>query len=164
MNHRLTKAGKLDGRTFNGGARKGAGRPISKERQAWIDFALETIVVKEFRHGQIRRVKKMRLEVIMEKLFHLAIEGNVRAIHVYLDRTEGKAVTPKPEANELPVKDPTRYSVDEILVLAYGDPAVHILPSRSIKEGTEIDELIESIEEATDAISKGTFLPTTPLE
>ena len=162
MNHRLIKSGRIDGRAFNGGARKGAGRPISVLDRYYIKFALEKVVVREFRHGQIRRVKKTRLQVAMDKLFKMSMEGNLKAIRVFLDRTMGKPGIDRSERRER-VKDHSRYEFEQLLEFAYGNPSTRpSLASFSRKEGIEVDDLIESIFEATDAISKGKFLPKPP--
>lgn len=98
--------GRIDRRKFNGGVRPGAGRPRSLKRQAqdtyMLNFMMEKILVREFRHGQIRWVKKTRLQIQMEALYKKAVEGkgNVRAIHMFLDRALGKAVRPRPEKAE----------------------------------------------------------------
>ena len=91
-----------DRRKFNGGARRGAGRPRSAHRQMMDAFMMEKILVREFRHGQIRWVKKTRLQIQMEALYKKAVggKGNVRAIHMFLDLALGKAERPKPEKPE----------------------------------------------------------------
>jgi hypothetical protein len=77
---------------FNGGARKGAGRPLSPSRILWLSFALEEIVVKQRSHGQVRLVKKSRLILALEKLFEIGMrgDGDVRALSKWLDHTIGK--------------------------------------------------------------------------
>lgn len=86
--------GKKDGRRNNGGARIGAGRPIGPSRKEFYDILLQEVVVSEFRHGQIRRVKKTWLKAILDELAHQALYGpkeyRIRAAKAYLDITLGK--------------------------------------------------------------------------
>lgn len=53
---------------------------------------MEWVVVKEFRHGQVRRVKKRLITAMLDSLFKIAIRdgGNTKAIRLYLDATLGK--------------------------------------------------------------------------
>ena len=84
-------SGRFDRRAFNGGRRAGAGRPLSPERQAAVDFALEEVVVKERRYGQVRLVKKTRMRVITDTLYSLAKQGNLSAIKELNNRMIGRA-------------------------------------------------------------------------
>jgi hypothetical protein len=84
-----------DGRKNNGGARKGAGRPLSPVNLAILEYMNEDVIVKEFKHGQIRRIKKKRLEELLDQLVELGLKGNVRAIRAYFDITIGRPVIHK---------------------------------------------------------------------
>lgn len=95
-----------DGRVNNGGARKGAGRPLSPLNQAILRYMNEDVVVKELSHGQIRRIKKKRLEALLDQLVIMGLrDGNVRAIKAYFDITIGKPVIYK-EGKKSP-REPT---------------------------------------------------------
>lgn len=98
---------RADGRRFNGGPRRGAGRPRSKARLMMDASALGKVVVREFRHGQIRWVKKTRLELQLDALFKKGVEGdgNLRALNKYLDLALGKPETPKREKPEKERRD-----------------------------------------------------------
>lgn len=89
----LGKAKYRDGRRNNGGARVGAGRPIKqRSRKAIEAYLAEEIIVKEFRHGQIRRVKKPVLIAVLDELRNRALKhGDLAAIKLYFDITLGKA-------------------------------------------------------------------------
>lgn len=82
-----------DGRRHNGGARRGAGRPISSAHRKILDeHLMQEVIVMEFRHGQMRRVKKYKIVAVLDKLFDQALKyHDVRAAHLYLDLTLGKA-------------------------------------------------------------------------
>lgn len=82
-----------DGRRNNGGARRGAGRPISSAHRKILDeHLMQEIVVMEFRHGQMRRVKKYKIIAILDTLYNRAIKyRDVRAANLYLDLALGKA-------------------------------------------------------------------------
>jgi len=83
-----------DGRRNNGGARRGAGRPISNVQRKLIEeYLMQEIVVKEFRYGQMRRVKKRIITAILDQFRNRALKGDVRAAHLYLDMTIGKALS-----------------------------------------------------------------------
>ena len=88
--------GKKDGRRNNGGARVGAGRPISAKHRLMIEkHLMSETIVKERRHGQIRYVKKTVLKAMLDELFRQAIQNNdIRAARAYLDLTLGKPRTP----------------------------------------------------------------------
>src|SRR5436189_139662 len=91
----------MDGRKNNGGYRPGSGRPLSSARQIALEFGMEIITVKEFRCGQMRKVKKTRNEVMLDALFHLAhYERNRRATCLLLDLYLGKPTAPKNELDE----------------------------------------------------------------
>lgn len=82
-----------DKRRKNGGTRAGAGRPLSPAHQRLLnEHLMEWVVVKEYRHGQVRRVKKRLITAMLDALFKKAIqgEGNTRAIKAYLDLALGK--------------------------------------------------------------------------
>ena len=66
---KLTKSGRIDGRCFNGGARKGAGRPRKTMTKKLSDFWNETVIVLERRGPQMRRVKKSRYESMLDTQF-----------------------------------------------------------------------------------------------
>ncbi|EKD23724.1 MAG: hypothetical protein ACD_81C00189G0007 [uncultured bacterium] len=85
-----------DGRRNNGGARIGAGRPVSDPyRQMLEAYLREEIKVKEFRHGQMRWVKKTRLKATLDILWLQGVKyRDVRAINLYLDITQGKPTVP----------------------------------------------------------------------
>ena len=99
---KYVKSGKIDKRWSNGGARIGAGRPLSQDRIFAIEHALEKIVVKERRYGQVRRVKKPRIIVVLDKLYNLGM-GNptydnrtqIKALKIFLDLALGKPVRNK---------------------------------------------------------------------
>lgn len=96
---------KTDRRVNNGGARKGAGRPLSLQNKMVLDHMNEEIVVKEYSYGQIRRVKKKRLEALLDRLFIMGIKDrNIRAIKAYLDITSGKSriIRDKPVRKKTP--------------------------------------------------------------
>lgn len=86
-----------DGRRKNGGARVGAGRPISDKQRIELEkHLLSEIIVKEHRHGQIRSVKKTVITAVLDSLSQQAIKHkDVRAAKLYLDITLGKAPTKK---------------------------------------------------------------------
>ncbi len=88
--------GKKDGRRNNGGARVGAGRPISAKYRLMIEKHLQSeILVKEHRHGQIRYVKKTVLKAMLDQLSRQAIQHHdIRAARAYLNLTLGKPLTP----------------------------------------------------------------------
>ncbi len=153
IQHRLTKSGKIDGRIFNGGARKGAGRPLSPYRQAFLKFALEKVVVKEIRHGQVRRVKKTRLQLSLEMLFRAGTEGegNVKAINMWLDRALGK-----------PDRGEENYDEESKTLKTRGhgySPALRRGPT----EIRHLNDLLESAYDAEEQMIEGTFIPKPPL-
>jgi hypothetical protein len=83
MTTRKTKK-KLDGRRFNGGRRRGAGRPRGipwhlKNGKLTYDqaFMLEPIIIKQFRHGQRRRIKTTRASLTLYRLLQLASEREI---------------------------------------------------------------------------------------
>lgn len=88
--------GKTDGRRNNGGARVGAGRPISAKHRLMIEEHLKSeIIVKERRHGQIRYVEKTVLKAMLDELSRQALQNHdIRAAKAYLDLTLGKPLTP----------------------------------------------------------------------
>lgn len=150
MQHRLTKSGKLDRRMFNGGARPGAGRPRSQIHPIVLEYALEEVVVKEFRHGQMRRVKKPRIIVVLEKLHEIGMRGgkdgngDVKALCLWLDYAIGK-----PEIQRVPkgargLRRDRGYSPKY-----FGD--------------LHLEELIETSYKAHEQMDEGTFLPKLPL-
>ena len=81
-----------DGRRNNGGARKGAGRPVSDlQRKMLEEHLMKKIVVKEFRHGQMRRVKKTALVAILDDLSRRGLKhGDIKAIRAYFNITLGR--------------------------------------------------------------------------
>jgi len=82
-----------DKRATNGGWRANAGRASKLTREYCCKQLLKTVVVKEFRHGQIRRVKKSYLYIILDLLLRKAIkEKHVPSAKLYLDLTVGKPV------------------------------------------------------------------------
>jgi len=93
---RTLGAGKKDGRRNNGGARVGAGRPISAKHRLMIEEHLKSeVLVKERLHGQIRYVKKTVLKAMLDVLLRRALQNHdIRAAKVYLDLTLGKPLTP----------------------------------------------------------------------
>lgn len=93
-----------DGRRNNGGARPGAGRPISNEYRKLLDkYLKEKVLVKEFRHGQMRLVKKPVLTAILDKLAKQALrDHDVRAARLYLDVTLGKPFDDKRKSRYRP--------------------------------------------------------------
>lgn len=130
--HTLKKDGTIDGRTFNGGKRPGAGRPFTKERQLAESYALQKVLVKEQRNGQIRTVRKERLLVVMDQLFKIAMTGSgnqrIRAISLYLDYAIGKPERSdcgegrsKRESRRTAVVDP---KVREILEEVFRDESI----------------------------------------
>lgn len=146
MQHRFTKTGRIDGRVFNGGARKGAGRPRAEINPICLNFALEEIVVREFRHGQIRRVKKTRLIAAFEKLFEIGMRGgkdgngDVKAISLWLDYAVGKPERVRIHRNTRDFRRDRYYSPKTL-----GD--------------LHVEELIGSIYEANEQIAGGKFFP-----
>lgn len=87
----ITGKGKyIDKRSYNGGARDGAGRPKSPWRLAIEEQLMQDVVVSELRHGQIRRIKKPLLKAILDELRRKGLKGDVRSILAYLDITVGK--------------------------------------------------------------------------
>src|SRR5579872_672079 len=81
------KAQKEDRRKYNkGGSRPGAGRPLSLRGKLMRGllprkdaYLLEKIITKQFRHGQMRRVKVSRIDFACIRLFELAKNGNTAA-------------------------------------------------------------------------------------
>ena len=61
----------VGGRIYNGGARKGAGRPRIPINPEVLDYAWEKVPVRELRDGQIRYVKKPRVIIALDALFHI---------------------------------------------------------------------------------------------
>jgi hypothetical protein len=85
-----------DGRRDNGGARRGAGRPVSDPWRLNFDkYLSQKVLVPERRHGQIRYVKKTILTATLDKLRDQGVKGDLRAIKLYLDITLGKPANQK---------------------------------------------------------------------
>lgn len=136
--------GRIDRRKFNGGARPGAGRPRSLKRQQqdafMLNFMMEKILVREFRHGQMRWVKETRLQVQMDALYKKAVggKGNVRAIRMFLDLALGKAEKPKPEKVEKERRDAfyleqqirDRLAVDDYMEATFVVPPPPLPPAK----------------------------------
>ncbi|MFA6177496.1 MAG: hypothetical protein WC694_01215 [Candidatus Paceibacterota bacterium] len=97
-----------DGRRKNGGARAGAGRPYKEQRRFMNEFFLKEIVVKEQRHGQVRRVKKKIGIIVLDSLRKQAIQGDVRSARMYFDLTMGKAREPGEKSPRYSKKLPTK--------------------------------------------------------
>lgn len=84
-----------DGRRNNGGARKGAGRPISSKKRLLMEqHMMSEIIVKEFRHGQVRNVKKTVLNAVLDSLSKQALQGDIRSAKAYMNLTLGKPMKP----------------------------------------------------------------------
>ncbi|MFZ3019952.1 MAG: hypothetical protein WA051_00275 [Minisyncoccia bacterium] len=83
--------GEIEESNGHGGARRGAGRPINPETKRILDKHLgEYVIVKERRHGQVRRVKKRVYTAILDELLRQAMTGDLKAIKAYLNVTLGK--------------------------------------------------------------------------
>ena len=112
---------KEDGRKNNGGARKGAGRPLGPVNKAFVDYMAEEIVVKEFSHGQVRRVKKQRQIALLNQLAIMGIrDKNIKAIKTFFDIVRGKATmhekTKKPRRGR-----PPKIAYSRAMKLAYAE-------------------------------------------
>lgn len=95
-----------DGRRNNGGARAGAGRPISNRLRLILEnHVMSKIIVPERRSGQIRYVKKSMLIAILDKLFEqgvLTSKGDLKSLNTYLNVTLGRPVRPGVKARYSP--------------------------------------------------------------
>lgn len=118
---------KKDGRRFNGGHRRGAGRPpgvrwLLANAKFTYNQALmyAPIVIKEYRHGQRRRVKTTLEKLVMDRLEELAIGGSHtwwKRYERFLDRME-RATTYRKLADKLFI---------EYTNLLRRDPQFHLL-------------------------------------
>lgn len=83
----------------NGGARKGAGRPkhadkitVKAMKKLLEEHGLTEIDVKVGNTGAVKR--QARTLFVFDKLFELAMKGDIKAAKEYLDRLLGKAQQP----------------------------------------------------------------------
>lgn len=82
-----------DRRATNGGWRANAGRLSKQSREYCQNQLLKKVVVKMFRHGQIRRVKMTCFELALHRLFEKAMkENHIPSARLLLDLAMGKPV------------------------------------------------------------------------